>query len=178
MMDNDCDGLVDCQDPDCAAIFPCKKASKDPTILLYGRNGGLGRLKGHAKLTMATVDLHQFPVGVLLSDTHGALYSDGLPAGKLDPDATGRNFRFRNPAARTTGGMAEVKIKNNGNGTFTFSFTSYGDTSPANDHDTAKRLQFYIGTDPNAAADGRIFITTNKPWTEKPGLGWRAPKDH
>jgi len=72
--------------------------------------------------------------------------------------------------------MYSGKIKKNSDGvSYTFSFTSYGDLSRATDANM--RLQFYIGDDPNAAADGRIFITLNTPWT-KTSTGWRAPKDH
>ncbi len=176
MIDNDCDNLIDCADPDCAGIFPCPPAAKDPTIIQFGRSGRLDRMHGHAKLTMATVDLTKFPVNVLLSDLQGVIYTDGLPAGALSPNSKGSIFLFRNSAAKTTGGMADVKIKKNKDGaTYTFSFTTYGDLSRATD--SHMRLQFYIGDDDNAARDGRIFITIPTPWSRTPN-GWRAPKDH
>src|SRR5262245_13067123 len=177
MIDNDCDGLIDCQDPDCANIFPCPTARKDPTIIKFGRAGSLDLIRGHAKLNMTPPNpIPSYPVSVLLSDLSGEIYSDGLPAYKLTGDANGKIFRFTNVAARTSGGMYSVKIKKNSDGvSYTFGFTSYGDLSRAtNEH---MRLQFYIGDDPNAAAEGRIFITIDTPWTKTPN-GWRAPKDH
>ena len=176
MIDNDCDGLTDCQDPDCSGIFPCPRASKDPTIIAFGHSGKLDRIRGHAKLlATSSINIAALPVSVLLSDLHGPIYSDGLTAGSLSTSPNGAIFLFRNPAAKTAGGMYEVKIKKYNDGSYTFSFTSYGDLSGATD--SHMRLQFYIGTDANAAAEGRIFITTDHEWSKTPH-GWRAPKDH
>ena len=72
--------------------------------------------------------------------------------------------------------MYEVKIKRNKDGaTYTFSFAAYGNLSGAKD--PHMRLQFYIGSDANAEAEARVFITIDTPWTQTPH-GWRAPKDH
>jgi hypothetical protein len=177
MVDDDCDGLIDCADPDCTGIFPCPRASKDPTIIQFHRTaGGLDMIRGHAKLQMAAVDLTAMPVSVLLSDLSGRIFSDGLPAGALTLSPSGTIYLFRNPSARTNGGMYSVKIKKNKDKTsYTFSFTSYGDLSAATD--SHMRLQFYVGDDANAARDGRVFITLDTPWT-RTSRGWRAPKDH
>jgi hypothetical protein len=176
MVDNDGDGLVDCADPDCALVFPCLVASKDPTIIQFGGAGRLDSIRGHAKLEMAPVDITAMPVSVLLSNPTGRIYADGLPAGALTASPSGTTFLFRNSDARTNGGMYSLKIKKNrDNSTYTFGFTSYGVLSAATDPNM--RLQFYIGDDANAARDGRIFITLDQAWTRTP-RGWRAPKDH
>ena len=175
MVDNDCDGLIDCADPDCSGIFPCPRASKDPTIIRFGRAGSLDLIRGHAKLGTTPVDISAMSVGVLLSNPQGAIYSGSLAAGALTPGPSGTIFRFSNPDARTGGGIYSVKIKQNRSSSYTFGFVSYGDLSAATD--PRMRLQFYIGEDANAARDGRIFITLDQPWTRTP-TGWRAPKDH
>jgi parallel beta-helix repeat protein len=172
MIDNDCNGLIDCADPSCSGIFPCPPAKKDPTIITFSRTG-LDQIRGHAKLETPPVDISTMNVGVLLSGPHGAIYSGSLPAGALT--ATGTIFRYRNAAARTAGGIHGLKIKQNRGGSYTFSFAAYADLSAATDPNL--RLQFYLGEDPNAAADGRVFITLDKPWSQTP-RGWRAPKDH
>ena len=176
MLDDDCDGLPDCADPDCSGIFPCPKASKDPTLIKFGRAGGLDLIKGHAKLDMAPADITAMRVGVLLTNPNGAVYSGSLPAGALTAGSNGRTFRFQNPDARAGGGIYSVKIKQSSDRrSYTFSFASYGNLSAATD--SHMRLQFYVGEDPAAARDGRIFITIDTPWTQTP-RGWRAPKDH
>jgi len=176
MVDDDCDGLVDCADPDCSGIFPCPPAPKDPTIIKFGRAGTLDQIRGHAKLEMTPVDLTAMRVGVLLGNPNGVIYSGTLPAGALTAGSNGRIFRFRNPDARTGGGIYSVKIKQRTDRTsYTFSFASYGNLSAATD--PRMRLQFYIGDDAAAAREGRVFITIDSPWMRTPG-GWRAPKDH
>jgi hypothetical protein len=175
-VDDDCDGLLDCADPDCTDIFPCPTAHKDPTSIKFGRGGRLDLIRGHAKLEMAATDLTAMPVSILLTNLNGKIYSDGLPAGALTGDTAGKIYGFRDAAARTSGGMYSVKIKKNNDGiSYTFSFASYGDLSAATDEHM--RLHFYIGDDDNVAADGRNFITINTPWSRTP-TGWRAPKDH
>jgi hypothetical protein len=157
-------------------IFPCPPARKDPTAIKFGRVGRLDLIRGHAKLLMARRDLTGMPVSILLSNRNGAIYADGLPAGVLNGGPGTTKYWFRDARARISGGMAALKIKKNSDGvSYTFSFTSYGDLSGATDGNM--RLQFYIGDDANAASDGRVFITSDKPWTRTP-TGWRAPKDH
>ena len=175
MVDDDCDMLIDCADPDCIDIFPCPPAKKDPTIIRFGREGSLGLLRGHAKLEMAPVDLGAMPVSVLLTNPNGVIYEGGLPAGALTT-TNGTIFRYQNSAARFDGGIYKLKIKKNSDRvSYTFSFSSYADLSAATD--PGMRLQFYIGDDENVARDGRNFITIDTPWTRTP-RGWRAPKDH
>jgi hypothetical protein len=175
MIDNDCNGQIDCADPSCNGIFPCPRARKDPTTIQFGRNGAFDKIRGHAKLTMAPVDITTMSVGVLLTQPSTVIYSNELAAGALTGAANGTIFRFQDLNARSTGGFSSVKIKSNNDGSYTFSFAAYGDLSAATDPNM--RLQFYMGTDPNAARDGRIFITLGTPWSQT-RHGWRAPKDH
>src|SRR5262249_47710349 len=134
MIDNDCNGLIDCADPGCTGIFTCPRARKDPTIIVFGHAGSLDLLRGHAKLTMPSAAIMTMPVGVLLSDQSGAIYSAELSAGSFKGDPNGPIFRFTDPDAQTSGGLSSVKIKRNRDGvSYTFSFRAYGDLSAATD---------------------------------------------
>jgi hypothetical protein len=166
-IDNDCDGLTDCLDPDCNNTPPCPPAPNDPTVITFSRTGGLDRIKGHATVDPGPTDFTQVSVGILLSKDGGNIYGFTLDAGLLTT-LTGKTFRYRNPDARANGGVYSVKIKQRKVG-YSFGFASYADLSGA---DTKfMRLQFYVG------GEAKPFITNNLPWTQTP-TGWRAPKDH
>ena len=166
MLDDDCDLLVDCADPDCNGIPPCPIARKDPTDIRFGAN--LDRLRSKAVLGMIPVDLSTATVGILLSNPNEVLYQVTLPGSALTATSGGNLLGFRNAAARTTGGLYSLKIKKHKDGSgYSFSTVSYADLSGATD--PRMRVQFYIGK--------AVFITIDTPWNQIPS-GWRAPKDH
>jgi hypothetical protein len=172
MMDDDCDNLIDCLDPDCPQ--PCPPAKKDPTDIRFG--SGLDRLRSKAILEMVPVDLCTVGVGVLVTNPHGEVFREAVHGSQLNPCATGRIFRYRNLAARENGGLYSLKLKKrNGDTAYSFSSISYGDLSatkgtPEEDETLKKmRVQFYVGD--------KVFITIEGDWKRTP-TGWRAPKDH
>ena len=168
MIDNDCDGLVDCADPDCQ---PCPPARKDPTVIKFSRTG-LDLLRGHVVLQMTPVDIASMQIGLLLSNPSDVIYRGVVPAGSLT--ASGTAFRYSNPDARSAGGIYSLRIVQYRDGSaYRVNFTAYGDLSAATD--PAMRLQAYVGVGDAPAA--RPFITTDIPWVQTP-TGWRAPKDH
>jgi len=167
MIDDDCDGLIDCLDPDCP---PCPPARKDPTLILF--RSGLDLFGSHAVLRMPLVDLTKTAVGVLLTNSNGPLYSAELTPGELTPNVSGTIFQFSDPGARTGqgthDGIYKLKIKVLGDRSgYTFAVVSYADLSAATLPDM--RVQFYVGH--------TVFITKDAPWAKRP-TGWRAPKDH
>jgi len=164
MIDNDCDGEIDCDDPECQ---PCPPASKDPTVIQFGRTG-LDLFRGHVVVQMTPVDIASMQIGLLLTNPSDVIYRGVVPAGSLT--ARGTTFRYSNPDARSAGGIYTLKIAQYRNGSaYRVNFTVYGDLSAATD--PAMRLQVYIGDAP------RPFITSDIPWTRTPS-GWRAPRDH
>jgi hypothetical protein len=166
MEDDDCDLLVDCDDPDCNEIEPCPPAKKDPTDIRFGP--GLDRLRSKAVLEMVPVDLSTVRVGILLSNATTVLYRVEIPGSLLTSRGNGSIFSYRNLAARTEGGLYSLKLrKQRGDRGYAFSTTSYADLSAATD--SHMRVQFYVGD--------AVFITIDTPWKQTPN-GWRAPKDH
>ena len=116
---------------------------------------------------MVPVDIGGTRVGILLSNPQGVLYEVALPGGALTGSSSGKIFRYRNSAARTSGGLYSLKLKQQKTGGYAFSSISYADLTAATDPNM--RVQFYVGD--------VVFITTEAPWKQLP-QGWRAPKDH
>jgi len=170
MQDNDCDGKVDCADPDCNGISPCPRIRKDPSQVRFGPPGGLDVFQSHGKVDMPQVDLSKLTVGWLLSKSTGVIYRGRLNPGDLVASPRGTSFRFTDRTARSGAGSRNgiyfAKIKKVKDTGFAYSMRAYGDFSAATD--AAMSIQFYAGE--------RVFITSDT-WTKLP-TGWRAPKDH
>jgi hypothetical protein len=150
-------------DPDCQ---PCPIFKKDPTDIRY--LPGLDRLRSKGVLETIPVDLSTVDIGLLLTNPSQVLYQFEMPGSALAASANGRIFRFRNLAARTTGGVYEIKIKAQKDGSaYSVSTISYADLSAATD--PWMRIQFYLGD--------VVFLSIDTPWKQLPS-GWRAPKDH
>ena len=178
MQDNDCDGKIDCMDPDCTSVTPCRPARKDPTSITFGHGGpGHDRFKTQAKVQMTPIDLTQVEIDVgLFSKTGGAIYKGALIPRDLVSYRNGAQYRFSDPGARFgTGkrfGISRVKIKRLGDDSgYTVKFEVYADLRAAADPnaDPDMRVQFYLGDE--------TFITSELPWS-RTASGWRAPKDH
>jgi hypothetical protein len=175
MLDDDCDLLIDCLDPDCVGApraTPCPRIRKDPTMILFGPPGGRDLFRSNGKLDTPAVDFTQLQVGWLLTNGRGAIYRAKLEAGDLVPLPNGKVFRFVDPDARygagKRGGIAVAKIKplKDGSG-YSYNVRAYGDLSAATD--AAMAVQVYVGNQ-------RPFMMSDI-WTQMP-RGWRAPKDH
>jgi hypothetical protein len=170
MLDNDCDGLIDCMDPDCAGIKPCPKIRNDPTYVRFGASGQLDIFQSHGKVETPLVDLTQTEVGWLLTNSTDTLYRGRLPVGALVPASNGKIFRFRDPDARllgTSSGISAVKIRQLRDGSgYAYSVRAYGDIPGAKD--PAMAVQFYVGP--------QVFVTSAI-WTQT-SYGWQLPKDH
>jgi hypothetical protein len=183
MIDDDCDTLIDCLDPDCFLIDPCPPAKKDPTDIRF--QTGMDRVRSKAVLEeldspgLTAIDLCTVDVGILISNPTGKIYSVEIAGSSLTPScSSGKTFRYRNLAARTdpNGGLYELKIKKQrGDAGYAVSTLSYADMSatdgPAGPPTNLEqmRVQFYVGD--------RVFITLDGPWKRTP-TGWKAPKDH
>ena len=174
MLDNDCNGLIDCADPACAGVAPCAPVRRDPSVIKFGPAGrGLDLFQAEGWVAVGPIDITRVEVDWLLTNSKGAIYRGALIPGDLVSRSTGRVFRFSDPGARTGNGKrfgiyaAQVKKLRDGSG-YSFKIRAYGDLSAATEPDMD--FQVYMG-------DLRPLITSGKLWVRTP-WGWRAPRDH
>jgi hypothetical protein len=165
MVDDDCDGLVDCDDvADCP--LPCPPILKDPSTIRFGKNGGLDRFDSHGRVEPENpVDMGNSDVGWVLSNNRGVIWSGTLSPSQFRSTASGNTFRYTNPAARTQGGIFRALIRITRQGTsYGYKVRAYGDMSAATDADMS--IQFYLGNPPEAYIHSEL-------WTRN-AAGWKA----
>jgi hypothetical protein len=191
MLDNDCNGLIDCTDPACApatceggaqdgqscetdpAIMACTQGQgvclcptikKDPTTIRFGRPGELDKFTSHGQILVPNgVDLTKVEVGVLLSNARGGIFAAVLPAGFLTPNMNGTSFRYRNVMASRMGGLLKVRIRVVGQA-YRYWIEAYSDLSAALDPNMA--IQIYFGGQ-------RTSAIHEEDWTRM-RYGWKA----
>ncbi|TMA38751.1 MAG: hypothetical protein E6J79_05805 [Deltaproteobacteria bacterium] len=192
MIDNDCDGLIDCADPDCGLSTceggtqngqscstgslqtdcingggqcRCPILQKDPTAIKFGPAGaGLDRFTSHGRVTITSpVDVAGSELGWLLSNARGRIYSAVLPPGALTRTASGTLFTYKNLAAKTGGGIYKAQVKiTRYRISYGYRIETYGDMSAATD--AAMSLQFYIGNQPTPGIHRGLWTRTKSGW--------------
>jgi len=192
MIDNDCNGLIDCADPACKPSIcvggtangqdcstfpgltactkgggncPCPPIQRDPTSIKFGPPGaGLDQFTSHGRVTiLAPVDVAHSEVGWLISNARGRIFSVVLPPGAFRENPSHKLFVYRNLAAITQGGVSKAQVHISNHSTwYGYRIEAYGDMSAATDSNMA--LQFYIGNRPTPG----IY---NGAWTRTP-FGW------
>jgi hypothetical protein len=168
MVDEDCDLLFDCDDPDCAGIAPCPPIKKDPTKIIFDAYGGLDRMTSHGRVEPGTtIDVSTVEVGWMISKAGKPIYRGALIPGDFRANPKHTVFRFTDREARQGRGRrfgiyrAKIRITRKGT-SYGYRIDAFGDFSGA---DTANMsIQFYIGD--------QIFIH-DKPW-RRTSYGWRA----
>lgn len=168
MADDDCDGLIDCDDPDCAGIDGCPPIKRDPSRIIFGGAGNLDRFTSHGRVEPGhPIDVGSVEIGWLISSPRGPVFKAALIPGDFRANPKGTVFRFVDKDARRGRGkrfgISRAKIRITRRGTsYGYKIDAYGDLSAATDGDMA--LQFYIGD--------RIFVH-DKPW-QRQSNGWRS----
>jgi len=126
LLENDGDGLIDCDDPDCN----CQVFARDPTTIAFRTRPSLDRLRGHGRMVLANPNaMFTSPVGFLVTNVNGEVYRVVVPGSALQP-FTGKGAKLSNPAARTSGGLAKVRIMPR-RGYYQVRFLAYGDLTRA-----------------------------------------------
>ncbi|MFN8545399.1 MAG: DUF4215 domain-containing protein [Candidatus Binatia bacterium] len=132
LVDNDGDGLFDCDDPDCTDS--CGIVVKDPALLIKREPPKQDYLKiqggvePRAGATFTTDPAHE-QFGFLFTNTNkDVLVRELLPAGSLAPSGTG--FKYKSKTAKKAGGIAKASFKLK-KGRWHVIIQSYGDLSKA-----------------------------------------------
>lgn len=170
MQDNDCDGLVDCDDPDCAGIDICPPIKKDPSKIIFGKGpNGMDVFKSHGRVEPGEpIDVGEVEVGWMVSGPNGHIYRAALIPGDFRANNKKTTFRFIDRRVRTEGrsrrfGIFKAKVRISRGGTsYGYKILAYGDLSKATTPDMV--IQFYIGD--------KIFIHDDE-WTQT-SYGWKA----
>jgi len=164
-LDDDCDGLVDCDDL-LSCPQPCPDIQKDPSTIRFGQNGALDIFKSHGRVEPGeTIDMSTSDVGWVLSNQRGVIWSGTLSPSDFVANATGTTFKYKDIAAKTAGGIYKAKVRITRGGTsYGFKVLAYGDLSAATD--PYMSIQFYLGTTPKA-------YIHSEPWTPTK-TGWKA----
>ncbi len=158
LTDNDGDGLIDCQDPDC----DCLPIGRDPGSIRFAPAAGNDLLSVHGSLAPETqISPTTEDIKFLLSNANGKVYSLVIKGG--DVKQLGRNLlRYRNRlAAKERTGLARFDLRyfpkrNN----YTFVLKTYGDLSSATLADMS--LEVVIGND--AFFNKSTWSKTPKGW--------------
>lgn len=160
--DENGDGLIDCEDPDCN----CGPIGKDPAVIRF-RDGRPDVLKVHGRfIPMGTVEPPTEAIGLLITNANGVVYRTQLEPGAL---AAGRNrFSFKDPSALSGGGAHDGLFKLHirrfpQKGFYTFQITVFADLSAATEPLMA--LQWHVGDEG--------FINIGAWRATSPNPGWR-----
>jgi hypothetical protein len=169
MVDNDCDGSLDCDDPDCSGIDPCPPIHRDPSKIIFAKQeGALDVFKSHGRVEPGEpLDVGSLEVGWMISKPTGPVWRSALIPGDFRSNRQATTFRFVDRDAKKGRGKrfgiyrAKIRISRGGT-SYGYKLLAYGDFSRADTSDMT--IQFYIGD--------RIFVH-DKPWTQT-SWGWKA----
>ena len=172
MTDDDCDGLIDCDDTaDCPA--PCPPILHDPSTIKFGPSGeGRDVFKSHGRVEPgASLDVTSDVVGWVVSNARGIVYRGVLHPEDWTTNAAGTVYRYVDKAARqghgqgARDGIAKAKIRITRGGTsYGYKVLAFGDLSAATDPNMT--IQFYLG------APARAY-SHSEPW-KRTSSGWKA----
>jgi cysteine-rich repeat protein len=162
LVDDDHDGLIDCQQPvACACSTPARARPHEvPAEIKFV--GGLDVMRLHLSIVPTTPISPATEVsGVLLGNANGVLLKATLPAGALASAGGGKRFNYKNLAARITGGITRLQIIKRTGGAYRVELEAFGDLGAATL--PVMSLQLSLGND-------SFFLTGT--WVANDDAGW------
>jgi hypothetical protein len=164
-LDDDCDGLIDCNDPDCPpTVSTCLPINKDPGKIRFATAPGPGHdlLTVHGSLQPATlIDPYSEYVSVLLTNASGPIYAATLAPGNLQPKGRYAFKYHERAASRAKSGIARFEIIYRSHSSrYQFRIQTYADLSSATD--PAMTFQIRIGDD--SFVDSSTWVRTRTGW--------------
>ena len=183
--DDDGDGRVDCDDPDCPSgptapttcsltcqeVPACQPLLDDPQFIKFGRNGKPGQLKIHARfIPQGDVDLTVDPLTFIIMNEFGVIYRATLYPEDLQKHSTDTRWRFKDRGAKKGLGirsgwsqlLLSQKAVDGVDNNFVFKIKAYGDFSRATV--PTMTTQFIIGNNVG---------TLTADWKGKYGSKWK-----
>src|SRR5262249_52557095 len=159
LLDNDHDGRIDCDDPDCE----CQVFGKDPAAIVFRATlPNHDYFKVHGRLVLQNPASLQGKFGILLTNADGVIYRALLQPGDLKPKGSGAAFTDKTaksgPGIRD--GLSQVKVKVK-QGYVQVQVKAYSDLSEATV--PLMGVQVVIGTE-------NAFYKSE--WSKRPN-GWR-----
>jgi hypothetical protein len=135
----------------------------DPSQIRYG--SPLDRYDAHGMLTTPPVAVNPAASDFVLELTtafNDIVYRGSLNAGTLVGNATGRVFKYANPAASKTGGFFKLKLQKMSDGSYRATARAYGQVAPGNQNMVT---HVFIGTyEWNVPG---VWTKTNSGWSFK-----------
>jgi cysteine-rich repeat protein len=161
-MDNDGDGLIDCQDPSCPCSQIIDVCHHPCTTQIVFKKKGLDYIRLRAAFKPLTaVNPGSEDVGILITNANGTVLNVTLPAGTLVMSGV-QTWKAKINSAKTTGGVYTITVWIQPDGTVRFDVRAYA-AMKAVATLPLMTTQIRVGND-EAVATGT--------WTQQ-GNGWR-----
>jgi hypothetical protein len=139
---------------------PIVRPCKHPCLNKIRFARGLDKLELHAGLVpLTSVDPGFETFAVEISNVNGTVFTATLPPGAILTTNGGNRYTYRNPAARTAGGIYRVVVTQKTDG-FRVDLIAYGDLSSATEADMAT----FIAIGDDGFFDNSTWLAKKNGW--------------
>lgn len=139
---------------------PIVRPCKHPCVNKIRFTRGLDKLELHAGLVpLSSVDPGFETFKVEITNVNGTVFTATLPPGAISTTNGGNRYTYRNPTARTAGGIYRVVVTQKPNG-YRVDLIAYGDLSTATEADMAT----FIAIGDDSFFDNSTWIAKKDGW--------------